>query len=300
MAGRVRIGISGWTYKGWRGVFYPERLSHKKELAYAAAFFPSIEINGTFYSLQRPSSFAAWAENTPEDFVFSIKGSRYITHMLKLRNVEQPLANFFASGLLALGHKLGPILWQFPPQFRFNAGLIEEFFQLLPNDTRAAAGLATRHDERLEGRAYTAIGRKRPLRHAMEIRHPSFVSPEFVTLLRRYNVALVCADTVEWPLLMDVSSDFIYCRLHGSEVLYTSGYSDASLDQWAARITAWAQGGEVIEGDHASPKPARKRAARDVYVYFDNDAKVFAPKDAQALASRVERLLQDQATRALP
>lgn len=300
MSGCVRIGISGWTYKGWRGVFYPERLSQKKELAYAASLFPSIEINGTFYSLQRPSSFAHWAEHTPDDFVFSIKGSRYITHMLKLRNVEQPLANFFASGVLALGHKLGPILWQFPPKFKFNAGLIEEFFHLLPPDTHAAATLAMRHDERLNGRAYTALGRKRTLRYAMEIRHPSFVTPEFVTLLRRYNVALVCADTVEWPLLMDVSSDFIYCRLHGSEVLYTSGYSDASLDRWAARVAAWAQGQEVIAGDHASPKPARKRAARDVYVYFDNDAKVFAPKDAQALARKVERLLCDQATRVLP
>jgi uncharacterized protein YecE (DUF72 family) len=291
LAGRVRIGISGWTYKPWRGVFYPEKLAHKKELSYAATLVPSIEINGTFYSLQRPSSFLTWAEQTPEDFVFSIKASRYITHMLRLRNVEQALANFFASGVLALGHKLEPILWQFPPNFQFNAELLEAFFALLPTDTHAAATLASRHDERLKSRAYTTPGRRYPLRHAMEIRHNSFVTQKFITLLRRYNIALVCADTVEWPLLMDVTANFIYCRLHGSEVLYTSGYNDEALDRWAARVAAWALGQEVIDGLHASPRPARKRSSRDVYVYFDNDAKVFAPKDAQALAQRVERLL---------
>ena len=291
MPGEVRIGISGWSYKPWRGDFYPGGLAHRKELAYAASQFPSIEINGTFYSLQRPSSFVAWAEQTPEDFVFAIKGSRYITHMLRLRHVEQALANFFASGVLALGHKLGPILWQFPPNFQFNRELVESFFQLLPHDTHAAATLAERHDERMKGHVYTALGRRRKLRYAMEIRHASFVVPEFIALLRRYNVALVYADTVEWPLLMDVTADFVYCRLHGSEVLYTSGYSEAELDRWAARVGAWARGEEVSDGDHASTKPARRRAAREVYVYFDNDAKVYAPKDAQGLAARVDRLL---------
>jgi uncharacterized protein YecE (DUF72 family) len=291
LPGQVRIGISGWTYKPWRCVFYPQGLPQKKELAYAASLFPSIEINGTFYSLQRPSSFATWAEQTPDDFVFALKGSRFITHMLRLRNIEQPLANFFASGVLALGPKLGPILWQFPPNFQFKPDLLENFFSLLPHDTIAAATLAEKHDERLKGRAFTEPGKRRPVRHAMEIRHNSFVVPEFITLLRRYNVALVCADTVEWPLLMDVTSDFVYCRLHGSEVLYTSGYSDQALDQWAARVVAWAGGNEVNDGDHASLKPARQRSARDVFVYFDNDAKVFAPKDAQSLAQRVDKLL---------
>ena len=296
MAGRVRIGVSGWTYKPWRGVFYPEGLAPKSELAYAASQFSSIEINGTFYSLQRPSSFVLWKERTPHDFVFSIKASRYITHMLRLRNVEQALANFFASGVLALGHKLGPILWQFPPNFRFNPELLEAFFLLLPRDTHAAATLAARHDERLKGRAFTALGRRQPVRHCMEIRNVSFVVPEFVALLRRYNVALVCADTVEWPLLMDVTADFVYCRLHGSEVLYTSGYDEEALNRWAARVAAWARGGEVTDGDHASSRPARRRAGRDVYVYFDNDAKVFAPKDAQGLALRVEKLLEGELT----
>jgi uncharacterized protein YecE (DUF72 family) len=291
LPGQVRIGISGWTYKPWRGVFYPKGLAQKKELAYAASLFPSIEINGTFYSLQRPSSFIAWAAQTPDNFVFAIKGSRFITHMRRLRAIEQPLANFFASGLLALGPKLGPILWQFPPSFQFKLDLLEDFFSLLPRDTIAAATLAEKHDDRLKGRTFTEPGRRRPVSHAMEIRHNSFVVPEFISLLRRYNVALVCADTVEWPRLMDVASDFIYCRLHGSEVLYTSGYSDDALDQWAARVAAWATGGEVADGDHASPKPARQRSARDVFVYFDNDAKVFAPKDAHSLTQRVNKLL---------
>jgi uncharacterized protein YecE (DUF72 family) len=297
LPGKVRIGISGWTYKPWRGVFYPKGVTQKRELAYAASMFPSIEINGTFYSLQRPSSFAAWADQTPDDFVFAIKGSRFITHMLRLRGVEQALANFFASGVLALGSKLGPILWQFPANFQFRPELLEEFFSLLPRDTFQAATLAEKHDDRLKGRAFTEPGVRRAIRHAMEIRHQSFVVPEFVALLRRYNVALVCADTVEWPRLMDVTSDFLYCRLHGSEVLYTSGYSDKELDWWAARVVAWARGGEVCDGDHASTKPARRRTSRDVFVYFDNDAKVFAPKDAQALAQRVNNLLAGQATR---
>ena len=291
MAGSVRIGISGWTYKPWRGAFYPPGLAQKRELAYAASLFPSIEINGTFYSLQRPSSFLTWAEQTPENFVFSIKGGRYLTHMLRLRHVEQALANFFASGLLALGHKLGPVLWQLPPNFQYDRPLLEAFFQLLPRDTHSAAALAQRHDERLKGRTYTAPGRRHPIRHCLEIRHQSFVRPEFIALLRRCNVALVCADAVDWPLLMDVTSDFVYCRLHGSEVLYTSGYTGPQLDLWAARVAAWAHGGEASDGPHASEKPARKRTARDVFVYFDNDAKVFAPKDAQGLAARVQQLL---------
>jgi uncharacterized protein YecE (DUF72 family) len=297
MPGRVRIGISGWNYKGWRGKFYPPKLPHKKELAYAAGLFPSVEVNGTFYSLQRPSSFLTWVEQTPDDFVFAIKGSRYITHMLKLRNVEQALANFFASGPLALGRKLGPILWQFPPQFAANAERFEAFFNLLPHDTAAAAELARRHDHRLNGRAFTEALRNRPIRHAVEIRHESFRSPDFIRLLRRYRIANVVADTVDWPRLMDVSSDFVYCRLHGSEVLYTSGYSDDELDLWASRVAAWARGCEVDrahpQNEFACTTPARKRATRDVFVYFDNDAKVYAPVDAQNLIVRVNRLLSE-------
>lgn len=291
MASRVRIGISGWNYPGWRGKFYPPKLPHKQELAFAASHFTSIEINGTFYSMQRPTSFLRWVEQTPPNFVFAIKGSRFITHMLKLRNAEQALANFFASGLLALGSKLGPILWQFPPQFAFHPERFEAFFQLLPQTTTAAAELARRHDARLAGRAYTESGRHRRLRHAVEIRHESFRTPEFMRLLRRYNVANVVADTVEWPRLMDVTADFVYCRLHGSEELYTSGYTPADLDLWATRIAAWASGCDVDrthpQNDFACTTPPRARAARDVFVYFDNDAKVYAPADAQNLIARI-------------
>ncbi len=288
----MRIGISGWTYKPWRGVFYPERLPHARELAFAAERFRSIEINGTFYSMQRPSSFARWAQQTPDDFIFSVKGPRFITHMLRLRNVEQALANFFASGILALGPKLGPILWQLPPNFQFEAERLESFFQLLPADSAAAAQMAERHDARFNGRVLTLTDKKRRMRHAMEIRHPSFVSGEFIRLLRRYRIALVCADTVAWPRLVDVTADFVYCRLHGSEELYASGYEDVAIEEWCGRVLAWSRGEEPT-GDRVLPFCASERRPHDVYVYFDNDAKVRAPGDAMALESCIAGKLHE-------
>jgi uncharacterized protein YecE (DUF72 family) len=287
VAGKVRIGISGWRYKGWRGVFYPRDLLQKRELAFAAARFGSIEINGTFYSLQRPESFARWAAETPEGFVFAVKGPRYITHLKRLREIEAPLANFLASGVLRLGPKLGPILWQFPPWLPFDPDRFEPFLARLPRDTQAALALARGHDGRMAGRSWLEIDRRRPMRHAVEIRHPSFVAPEFVALLRRHKVALVCADTVAWPLLMDLTSDFAYVRLHGSEELYASGYDDAALDAWAARVAAWAAGREAPDAERAGPPARPRKAGRDVYVYFDNDIKVRAPVDAAALAARL-------------
>ncbi len=287
--GRVRIGISGWTYAPWRGMFYPRGLPQAKELDYAAARFQTIEINGTFYGLQRPESFAEWAERTPPDFMFAVKGSRYITHMLKLRNVEVPLANFLASGVLRLGPKLGPLLWQFPARFAFDPDRLAPFLAMLPHDTEAAATLARAHDARLAGRAWTKIDAHRPMRHAIEIRHESFRDRRFIELLRAHRVALVCADTVAWPRLMDITTDFIYCRLHGSEELYSSGYDETALDIWAARVFAWAHGGEPADAERVAG-PRRPGRARDVFVYFDNDAKVRAPSDAKALAERVARL----------
>jgi uncharacterized protein YecE (DUF72 family) len=289
--GQVRIGISGWTYRPWRGVFYPKGLPQKRELAFAAQSFPTVEINGTFYGTQRPESYARWSDETPEDFVFAIKGPRYITHLRRLREVEAPLANFLASGPLRLGPKLGPILWQFPPSFRFDPERIEAFFKLLPKDTTAAAEIARRHDERYAGRVWTKTDRKRPMRHAMEIRHDSFLDPAFIRLLRRYKIALVCADTVDWPRRMDLTADFVYCRLHGSEVLYVSGYDDAALDSWADRVAAWAAGHEPKDAERVIDKPGPKRASRDVFVYFDNDAKVRAPADAKGLIRRVANRL---------
>ncbi|MCT7376401.1 DUF72 domain-containing protein [Chelativorans salis] len=293
-AGTVRIGISGWTYPPWRGVFYPQGLPQKRELAYAAEHFRSVEINGTFYSLQRPGSFARWSEETPDDFVFAIKGSRYITHMLKLRDARTPLSNFLASGVLRLGPKLGPILWQLPPQTAFDADRLEAFLALLPHDTEEAARLARRHDKRVSGRAWLKPDAKRPLRHAIEIRHDSFRTEAFIELLRRYGVAMVCADTPQWPLLMDLTADFVYCRLHGSEQLYTSGYDDEALDRWAKRVRAWERGGEPKDAERVLPPTKPLDRGRDVFVYFDNDVKVRAPFDADALAKRVGAAPQRQ------
>lgn len=294
-AGVVRIGISGWRYKGWRGKFYPPKLPQRAELEFASREFATIELNGSFYSLQRPENFARWREETPEDFVFSVKGSRYITHLRRLKEVKQPLANFFAQGLLEFGEKLGPILWQFPPNFKYARERFEEFFRLLPRSTRAAARLAHNHDSWMDSRSFTKSGHDRPLRHCVEIRNESFGVPEFIDLLCEHDVGLVVADTVEWPLLMDVTSDFVYCRLHGSEQLYASGYTDSALETWAARVTAWAKGGDSADGRFAQPERKASKKARDVYVYFDNDAKVRAPADAKTLRELVTKQLSGEA-----
>jgi uncharacterized protein YecE (DUF72 family) len=285
--GQVLIGISGWSYGPWRGTFYPSALPQKKELSYAAEQFPSIEINGTFYSLQRPEYFATWRESTPTDFIFSVKGPRFITHMRKLKNVQTPLANFLASGLLRLDTKLGPILWQFPPQMKFDAELFQSFFNLLPRNTDDAIALARRHDERVDHRSWLKSEARQAIRHAIEIRHESFCTSDFIDLLRQHKIALVCADTVSWPLLMDLTSDYVYCRLHGSKELYTSGYGPKALDKWAARVRTWAAGGEPEEANRVTSPMKPRRMGRDVFVYFDNDAKVRAPVDAKALIKRL-------------
>ncbi|UWZ82202.1 DUF72 domain-containing protein [Occallatibacter riparius] len=288
--GDIRIGISGWRYKGWRGSFYPEKLPQRAELEYAARHFNAIELNGSFYSLQRPEHFARWYDETPPGFVFSVKGSRYVTHMLRLLRIETALANFFAQGVLRLNEKLGPILWQFPPQVKFDPTRFAAFFSLLPRTHAEAADLARLHDHRLDGRAYLDVAKDRPMRHCVEIRHDSFVSTDFIALLRRHRVGLVVADTVDWPLLMDVTADFVYCRLHGSEQLYASGYEPKAISDWADRVHRWSTGQEVHDGNKACAKDARLRRTRDVYVFFDNDAKVRAPFDAQALTKAVSRL----------
>jgi uncharacterized protein YecE (DUF72 family) len=248
----------------------------------------SVEINGSFYSLQRPESYRAWAADTPDEFLFAVKGSRYITHLKQLRDVRVPLANFLASGVLALGSKLGPLLWQLPPRLRFEPDRLDAFLRLLPHSTGAAAQLAGEHDERLDGRAETTVDADRPLRHALEVRHPSFRDPAFVALLRAHDVALVVADTAgAFPYLEDVTARFVYVRLHGDTELYTSGYSSEALDRWAGLVRAW-RAGESPVGEHtvAPPAPVLPQG-RDVVVYFDNDVKVHAPFDAIALAERV-------------
>jgi len=286
--GQIRIGISGWTYPPWRKVFYPEDLPQRKELEYASRAVSSIEINGTFYSLQKPASFKKWHDQTPPDFVFSVKANRYISHVRRLKDVEEPLANFIASGLLELGPKLGPLLWQFPPSFRYDRGRIESFLKLLPHDTEEAARLAHHHGETVAGKTALSTDRKRPLRHAMEIRHASFINEEFVALLRNHRVALVVADTAgKWPFMEDVTADFLYLRLHGDKELYASGYTDAALETWARKIRRWAAGGNPRGAALTSKAAPLRKDGRDVYVYFDNDVKTRAPFDARTLMRKL-------------
>ena len=267
MAGQIRVGISGWTYGGWRGTFYPPGLPHKQELAHAAQRLSSIEINGTFYSLQSPKAYGSWASQAPDGFVFAVKAPRFITHLKRLKDVGTPVANFMANGLLRLGPKLGPILWQLPPSFRYDAERLERFLDLLPRDTDEAASRALAHDSRVASRLWLeAPVPKRALRHALEVRHESFRDPRLFELLRRRGVALVTADTAgKWPLFVEPTAGFAYVRLHGDEELYVNGYTPAALKSWAAKFSAWS------------------RKGLDVYVYFDNDAKVRAPFDAMAL-----------------
>jgi uncharacterized protein YecE (DUF72 family) len=289
-ASQIRIGISGWRYDGWRGAFYPEDLPQRRELEYAARQLNSIELNGTFYSTQRPQSFQQWSKDTPDDFVFSIKGSQFITHIRKIENVETALANFLAQGLLRFGKKLGPILWQFAPSFSIDLPRLENFFKLLPRTQKQAAAYARQRDEWMASRSWLEVEEDRPLHYAVEIRHKSFATPEYVSLLRENNIALVVADSVKWPCLMDVTADIVYCRLHGSEKLYASGYTPDAIDLWAHRILAWSRGEEVTDGTRIHPDPGPRRDSRDVFVYFDNDLKVRAPFDAQSLSKRIAEI----------
>jgi uncharacterized protein YecE (DUF72 family) len=266
----IRIGISGWRYEPWRGVWYPEGLPQRRELEFCGWHFPSVEINGSFYSLQRPEYYEDWYRETPPGFLFAVKGSRYITHMLRLSKIEKPLANFFASGVLALGDKLGPFLWQFPPMFVYKRERLARFFELLPRNTHDALRLARKRDARMFGRSRLSIDFHCQLRHSVEIRHSSFMNDEFVDLLRQHQIGLVVADTAgKWPKMFHVTCDFVYVRLHGDVKIYTSGYSERALAAWARRIRGWAKEG------------------RDVYVYFDNDVKVKAPYDALNLMKKL-------------
>jgi uncharacterized protein YecE (DUF72 family) len=282
----LRIGISGWTYANWRGVFYPKGLVQRRELEFASRQMNSVEINGTFYSLQRPASYRKWHDATPDDFVFSIKGSKYITHRKGLKDIRQPLANFFASGLLALGSKLGPILWQFPPWFRYDRDKVKTFLELLPQTSYQAAELALEHN--LKQKHWTLLEpvAKTKLRYAFEVRHDSFMNEDFVKLLRKYNAAVCFADTAgKWPYAEDLTSDIVYIRLHGAELLYTSGYTEDQLQHWADRIRQWSAGEQPQDARLLASNVYKPGKPRSVYVYFDNDIEVHAPFDAIRLAA---------------
>lgn len=284
----IRIGISGWRYAPWRSVFYPPGLAQRRELAYAASRFPSIEINGSFYSLQSPSSWERWYREVPDDFVFAVKGPRFITHTLRLRDTRAALANFLASGVLGLRHKLGPLLWQLPPTLKYVPAQLDAFLSQLPRNTAQALTLARRRERSLmKGRTALPEGEDRPLRHALEVRHASFCTPEFVEQLREQRIGLVVADSAgRHPILEDATADFVYLRLHGDQELYVSGYSDVALGEWARKIDAWSKGTHPRGARMVSPA-VTESAPRDIYCYFDNDAKVHAPFDAEALAQRL-------------
>ncbi|HET9948894.1 MAG TPA: DUF72 domain-containing protein [Longimicrobiales bacterium] len=285
-AGRVRIGVSGWSYDAWRGRFYPSGLPSARRLSFLAERFDTVEANGSFYSLLGPATYRKWYDEVPSGFRIALKGSRFITHNKKLADVRGPLANFFASGVLALGEKLGPLVWQLAPRHAFRAERLSAFLKLLPRDTHAATALAREHDERVRDPLVEARGRHR-LRHVLEPRHESFFADEPVAILRRAGVALAVSHSGSWPMREEITAGFVYVRLHGSRPTYAGRYSDAELDAWADKIAAWSRGG-VPEGaltitDRAPPR----RKTRDVYVYFDNDAAGHAPFDAERLVRRV-------------
>ena len=286
-AAQIRIGVSGWRYAVWRGGFYPHGLAQARELAFAARQFPALELNGSFYSLQRPASYLRWAAETPPGFVFTVKAPRYITHILRLRGARAALANFLASGPLALGAKLGPILWQLPPSMAFDEALLDDFLSQLPHDTTAALQLAReREAARMQDKEWLEpVVPPMRLRHALEVRHASFCQGTTVDLLRRYRVALVVADAAaDWPEVGDVTADFVYLRLHGAQQLYASGYSGAQLHPWAERIRVWAAGGTPADMRQLSDSPAPAQAARNVFCFFDNTDASHAPSDALSLA----------------
>ncbi|MDH4653649.1 DUF72 domain-containing protein [Pseudomonas sp. JS3066] len=287
--GEIRIGISGWRYAPWRGIFYPDGLPQDRELAFASRAVNSLEINGSFYALQNPARYANWRDDAPKDFIFAVKAPRYITHTLKLKDVEKPLANFFASGLLQLGEKLGPILWQFPPSMAFEAGTFGRFLDLLPGTTHAALDCASHCSDRLKKVGYQEASARGTLRHAVEIRNESFACDAFVQMLRDHKVALVIADTAgKWPYLEDLTSDFVYLRLHGDKALYASGYTEQALARWETRIRTWSAGLQPGDAFVVDEHGTRLRKSRDIYCYFDNDQKVRAPFDARRLLERLD------------
>ncbi|MGN6273130.1 MAG: DUF72 domain-containing protein [Protaetiibacter sp.] len=268
----ARVGMSGWTYAPWRGEFYPKGLRQADELSYASERVTSIELNGSFYSLQKPASWRKWREETPEDFVFAVKVPRFITHIRRLDDIGEPLANFLASGLLGLGPKLGPLLWQLPPNLEYDPELIGRLLASLPHDTGRALEIARGRGERMRGKELLEIDEPRPMRHAIEPRAFSFDDQEFADQAAAAGVAVVLGDNEgRWPRLDWITTDFAYARLHGDKELYTSGYDDAALDDWEE----WVR-------DHLDHD-------RDVYVYFDNDVKVRAPLDAMSLVARLRR-----------
>ena len=262
-SGQIRIGIGGWTFEPWRGVFYPKGLAHSKELAYASERLTSIEVNGTFYRSQTPATFRKWASEVPKGFVFSLKGPRFATNRRVLAEAGDSIKRFLDSGVTELGGHLGPLLWQFAPTKKFDEADFGAFLELLP--------------DKIDGRK---------LQHVVEVRHDSFKTPAFIALLRKFNTPVVFAEHDTYPAIADVTGDFVYCRLQKGDEKLKQGYPPKALDAWAKRAQAWAKGGEPKDLPSVDKKAAAKKR-RDVFMYFIHEAKVRAPAAAMALMERV-------------
>jgi uncharacterized protein YecE (DUF72 family) len=284
--GRVRVGVSGWSYDAWQGDVYPDGLPRSRRLAYVGERFDTAEINGSFYSLQAPDRYRSWYGDTPASFRFAVKGSRFITHSKTLSDVEVPLGNFFASGVLLLRQKLGPVLWQLPESHRFDAARLASFLELLPKDVEEAVELGSRHDHRVED-VWLDPGKNHRIRHVLEARNESFFTPEAVRVLRRAGVALAVSHAGDWPMREELTAGFAYARLHGAPETYRSGYGPAHLDAWARKARAWRDGGEPEDARRITDRTPPRRKGRDVWIYFDNDAEGRAPRDARALLDRL-------------
>ncbi len=262
--GQIRIGIGGWTFEPWRGVFYPKGLPHSKELAYAAERLTSIEVNGTFYRTQKPAVFRKWASEVPPGFVFALKGVRYATNRRVLKEAGDSIKRFLDSGVTELGDRLGPLLWQFAPTKKFDAADFGSFLELLPD---------------------TFDGR--PIRHVIEVRHPSFATPEFVALLRKFNRPVVFTDHANYPNIADVTGDFVYARLQQGKDTAPTAYPPKALAAWASRLQTWAKGGEPDDLPRVE-KAKSKSKPRDVFAYVIHEGKVRAPAAAMALIERLK------------
>jgi uncharacterized protein YecE (DUF72 family) len=259
----IRVGIGGWVFAPWRGVFYPAKLPHSQELQHASRRLTSIEINGTFYGSQKPESFRRWHAETPDDFVFSVKGPRAVTHRKALAESGQSIDWFFSTGVLELREKLGPIFWQFPAYARFDPANFAAFLELLPHE--------------IDGRA---------IRHCVEVRHESFLVPAFIEMLRRHRVAPVLVDGEDHPMIADVAGDFVYARLRGCVADQPTGYKPAALDTWLKRFRRWSEGGQPDDVERRHPDPASVQP-RDCFVYFISGAQERAPGAAEALIKRL-------------
>jgi uncharacterized protein YecE (DUF72 family) len=262
-AGKIRIGVGGWTYEPWRGTFYPEDLPHKRELEHASRQLTSIEINGTYYGSQKPATYAKWHDETPDDFMFALKAPRFAMNRTVLAEAGTTITRFFNSGVAELKKKLGPINWQFLPTKKFDAADFEAFLALLP---REIAG--------------------RPLRHAVEVRHESFRTPEFIALARKYGVAVVLAGDSSYPQIADLTAPFVYARIMGTKATEAKGYSESSLNRWAAHAHAWASGSMPDELEYVEARTGNDEP-RDVFLYVISGHKVHNPAAAVSLIERL-------------